>query len=472
MEVIAYGLFAAFAVRHLVDYSVPLRLAGWLSVVGLFWAHWLRPHPLVRQTATVLLNWSVIVTGALWFAPHARNWHEFMNTESGLGPWSVAAMASASILLWTGIDWRKDWRIEEQAERTSEAVRKDNGVPTWMVDMAAAHRLGLQLVAAGALASTLWQAALVPAAAGLSAAAFSLWIAAELWTACRDRVERRVWNAEGLALLAWMYFAWFGVIRFADATPMFALLGMGLVMHVAGVAAGRRESTAVLAGPFLTTGFWLPLAAVGAGVIRHVGFADRAPWLGMNSLAIFLAGGYYFWQAIEHRHKHFAVLSALIVNVALALLWRELRLDDPQFYMIPVGVTVLTLVQILRREIPTAWHDPLRYAGALTILVSPTFHIVGGSWLHLFTLMVASTAVLLASIGLRVRPLMYAGAAFLLADLVGMVVIGGIDRPAVLWVAGICFGAAVIVLAAWCEHNREKLQQRLRMLAAQLNQWE
>ena len=49
---------------------------------------------------------------------------------------------------------------------------------------------------------------------------------------------------------------------------------------------------------------------------------------------------------------------------------------------------MLWLVELLKREIPESYRDPLRYAGALTILVSPTFHIVSGSWLHLISLMV------------------------------------------------------------------------------------
>jgi hypothetical protein len=215
----------------------------------------------------------------------------------------------------------------------------------------------------------------------------------------------------------------------------------------------------------------MPLVAVGIAIGRHIVRGDQIVWHGMNSLAILLAGGFYFWQAIERRSKQFAVLSAAILNVALALLWRELHLSDPQFYMIPIGISILVLVEILRREIPSGWHDPLRYVGALTILVSPTFHIVSGSWLHLLTLMLASTAVLLVSIGLRIRALMYAGAAFLIADLIGMVVCGGIDHPNLLWIAGIGFGAAMITLGAICEHNREKVLQRMRALSTQLEQW-
>ncbi|HRX81490.1 MAG TPA: hypothetical protein P5307_20615, partial [Pirellulaceae bacterium] len=73
--------------------------------------------------------------------------------------------------------------------------------------------------------------------------------------------------------------------------------------------------------------------------------------------------------------------------------------------------------------------------------------------------------------GLRLRVLMYTGTAFLIADLVAMVICGGIDHPNLLWIAGIGFGAAIITLGAICENNREKLLQRMRIVSAQMEQW-
>ena len=140
--------------------------------------------------------------------------------------------------------------------------------------------------------------------------------------------------------------------------------------------------------------------------------------------------------------------------------------------MIPIGASILMLVQLLKREIPAVWHDPLRYLGALVILVSPTFHIVGGSWWHLFSLMVASVVIAVVAIGLHIRALLYTGTAFLAADLVSIVVRGSLNNPNLLWIAGLGLGAAVVALAAVCENNREKLQQRLRMVSASLAQWD
>ena len=66
-------------------------------------------------------------------------------------------------------------------------------------------------------------------------------------------------------------------------------------------------------------------------------------------------------------------VGALIVGVTLALLWHDLNWHDPQLYLMPIGLSVLALVEILSVEIPQQYHSPLRYVGALFILVSPTF---------------------------------------------------------------------------------------------------
>jgi hypothetical protein len=171
------------------------------------------------------------------------------------------------------------------------------------------------------------------------------------------------------------------------------------------------------------------------------------------------------------RERGFIVLAGGILNVSLLLLWRTLHLTDPQFYMVPIGLSILGLVELMKKELPRASHDLLRYIGALTILVSPTFEILGGSWLHLVTLMVLSVVVVLVAIGLQLKALMYTGSAFLLADLVGMIVRSTIDHPAMLWVCGLGLGAAVIGLAAYCERHREELLKRIRIITAELATW-
>jgi hypothetical protein len=227
----------------------------------------------------------------------------------------------------------------------------------------------------------------------------------------------------------------------------------------------------IVSRPFTRLGLLLPAATVGVAVDRHITVPEPR-WLGANSLALLFAAAFYFWRGLEQRTSRPIIAAMAIVNIASILLWRELSFTDPQFFMIPLGLTVLALVELLKPQIPEGYVDPLRWIGALTILVSPTFHIVEGSWLHLLSLLIASVLITLAAIGLRVRALMYAGTAFLAADLVAMVVRGSLDNASLLWIVGILVGAAVISLAAYCERHRELMLQRLRMLASTLESWE
>ena len=296
-------------------------------------------------------------------------------------------------------------------------------------------------------------------------------IAAALHDACVQRSEERVWFAQTLTGLAIGYFAWHGLIGFGHGVSMFATLGAGIVLGAISHIAQKHPTISVLSRPFRRTATALPLVTVVIGIARHMIHAP-APWLGINSLAILLAGGFYFWMGAQHKDRRYTVLAAAILNIALLLLWNELSFSDPQFYLIPVGVTILSLVRVLRSEIPANLREPLNYLGALVILVSPVFHIVTGSWLHLFSLMALSVIVVLGAIGFRVRPMVYTGAAFLVADLIAMVIYGAVDNVNLLWIAGIALGAAVVTLGALAERNREALVARLRRVSAAIAAWE
>lgn len=191
----------------------------------------------------------------------------------------------------------------------------------------------------------------------------------------------------------------------------------------------------------------------------------------VETLAVFGAAMILFIYGLNHQLRRYVVAAAVIVNLGIFALWNSISITDPQFYLVPVGLTVIGLVELLRRDIHIKAHDPLRYAGALAILVSPCFEILGGSWLHMMSLMILSVIVILLATGLRLRALIYTGTAFLLIDLVAMVIRSSIDNPGMLWVTGLLVGAAVIALAAVCERNREQLLSRIRMLSSELATW-
>jgi hypothetical protein len=191
----------------------------------------------------------------------------------------------------------------------------------------------------------------------------------------------------------------------------------------------------------------------------------------LGALALMIAAGVYFHQAYLTERRGFFVAGIAIANVGLFFLWRSLGWMAAELYMVPFGLSVLGLVELLKDKLPTASHNPLRYFAVLTIMCSPLFEVLGGSWLHMFSLMLLSVVVILAAIGLRLRSLVYAGTAFLSVDLIAMVIRSTIHNLNLLWICGVVLGVAVIGLAAFCENHRDKLLARIRVLSAELATW-
>jgi hypothetical protein len=454
------GFLCLGMARQLKQGAVPLRMRAFPVRVDVAQTNDSIFERQMHSFAVVAFNWQLI-SGLIEFCVPgvALAWP---NPEIWLVPVSIplALLAAASSLafLYRQLSGASQLELRGGDLETSGIIR--------------AHTLLMHLVTAGALVASL---ALLPQElsnlqALMAGATFVLVIARSLWQACRRQDVRRVWAAEALAGIAFAYLALFGVIQLGSGLAPFILLGTGMTLWGIGQATTENRSVGILSPPFHVTGLVLPMAGVVLATGRHL--AGISPtMLGINSLALFGAAAFYFWNGLALRRRRLVVLSAVILNVALVLLWRELSWSDPQLFLIPLGLSVLGLVELLQAEIPLSLHNPLRYAGALVILISPTFHIVTGSWLHLFTLMAASVAVTLLSIGLRVRALMYTGVAFLIADLAAMLVRGSIDRPNLLWIAGVGLGTAVLVLGALCENRREVLLQRLRILTTELESW-
>jgi hypothetical protein len=449
---IARLVLGAIFIGTLLSISTPARVAGGialfaLSAQALFagesrpWRHWLmmanwQMFPLVMQLCQPNSHWIWQATGAQCI-------------DCAL---PLALCAAVGRLL-----------IEHP-------LFSEDGKQTELVQ---SHCALLELIAAVFLLISLFQpdTAFGIALVILALASFAALAGVQLVRACREGSEIRVWYAMAIVALSVLYLAIPGIIHFGRGFSSYCVLAAGVSTWTLGRLASRNQRTAVMSGPFEFVGLTLPLGTVVIGMVRHV-LGTPTLWHGMNSLALLLSAGFYFWQGVERQQKEFVVGAALIVNVALALLWRELAWSDPQWFMIPAGVSILFLVEFLKREIPAPYVNPLRYLGALVILVSPTFYIVEGSWPHLVSLMVASVAIVLLSIGIRVRALMYTGTAFLLADIVAMVVRESVERPNLLWIVGITLGGGVIAIAAAAENHREVLLQRVRLLAATIGAWE
>ncbi len=221
---------------------------------------------------------------------------------------------------------------------------------------------------------------------------------------------------------------------------------------------------------FTQIGLISPMLAV-VGTLFHYGPKQDVSMLAVQSLVMLASAAIYFHHGSTTDKKRFLLLAGCILNVASIRFWYAMEIWDAQLYLIPIGLTILATVELLKHEMNVRTRSGMRYVGALTILVSPVFEILQGSWLHLLALMVLSVLTILLAIGIRARALVNTGTAFLMADLLGMVVRSAVDHPGWLWVGGLAVGVAVIGLAAVCENHRERLLQRIRLLSAELATW-
>jgi hypothetical protein len=293
---------------------------------------------------------------------------------------------------------------------------------------------------------------------------------AEFCEAVRYRRESQVWTGIVALAVGGIYLAYHGVIIVGAGASQFVMLACSIACLFFVERSRSRDSLEVFVRPLRTIGLLLPGIVVVSAILQSL-FMTARIWTGWNTLALLAAACIYFQMGMVTKRKHYYLASGAILNITLSLLWHTMQLYDFQLYLVPLGLSIIGIVELLRAELPEESRDPIRYLGALTILVSPLFEILNGSWLHLFSLMVLSVLVILLSIGLRLRVLVYTGSAFLMADMVAMVIRTTIDHPGFLWVGGLGLGVAVIALAAICERHREHLLERIRFLSNELAAW-
>lgn len=233
----------------------------------------------------------------------------------------------------------------------------------------------------------------------------------------------------------------------------------------------NRATEDPLVQPFRIIGFLLPLNGI-FWAVRSWLYGDL-DWSAFHTLSMFTVAMTHFYVGVSQKQGRHYFYSGLLTNISLLILFFDLGWNSLELFMVPAGLTILGCVRVFKNELPKKFHNPLRYLGALTILVSPVFEIVSTQeWIHILSLMVLSVGVIILSIGFKVRALMYVGSAFLAADMVAVIVKGGSYNPVMIWITGIGLGILVIALGAYCERHRELLLQRLNRLSSALSSWD
>lgn len=447
VPVVASGWFMALSAVSILMNALPLQLAGLISLAGL----WLIHRPAIARPSfafgCMLGNFLLLLLSQQWMPIFDIDQHKLFGPGAVERPelplYIVILAANIAAVRYLSSSLNKQWHS------------------VWLT--------ALQLMAAGVFCLCFITPIHSPLAVALIVIATFLIAAQELYMAIRENSEFRVWKFLGqiglcLALLMShkVLVASGAVIPIAFASAGFAMQQMSLRCK-----SGR---TSIIARPFAWTGDvlnWLvTLIGLGSIVQPTTQFAMQT-----LTISIFLVSFATLHRAWSSNNRNQALFAILTLNIGVALITRSMGWTDLQLYLVPIGLSVIGLVQLLQKQLPRDLHKPLRMVGSLIILVSPIFQILHGSWWHILSLMVLAVCVVLIAIGLRIRSLMYTGVAFLFADLLAMLVRSAIDNPDFLWISGLGIGIGVIGIAALCEIYREKLLSRVRYLSSELATW-
>lgn len=444
--------------------SLPIRLAAFLAMGGIVLGDWYTLTKSKRTYLAVMGNIQILLLAVNMGGIDGFVLSALSVSESLLAGPCLCFAASLSVLLFDQAAAAGRCRPSSRSEHDQQ--RDTLLDPITAQVWSALLRAGLVLLAGLSLFAH-WDEFLF---ATLMVGSFAMIVVAEIRQAVLRQQEFHVWSACCVTGFAFFWLMVHNVIPFGAGISQYVLLTTSIMALIISELTGRHPRLQIVSRPLLRVGQFLPVCVAVMAILRQL-LDFQTMWLGANSLAMLISAGICFHQGIRTRKRRFFILAVGILNLSLMLLWQSLAFTDPQFFMIPMGLSVLAFVELLRKEIPVSAHDPMRYAGALLILVSPLFNILDAHWVHMLSLMAWSVLVIMLAIGLRLRALVYAGSAFLAADLFAMVVRSTIDHPGLLWIGGVAIGGTVIALAAVCENHREKLLARIRQISSELATW-
>jgi hypothetical protein len=236
----------------------------------------------------------------------------------------------------------------------------------------------------------------------------------------------------------------------------------------------QRLQLTIFQRPTYLTSLIMPAISVILAV-RH-SFNGSSPYdqiTGVNPFIIACAASYYTLLAFQKKNKELGYLGAVLYDGALFSLWIDLKLTDPQFYLVPLGMTVIFVAQLNRDSLGKQNLSYLRSFGSLIIYASPAWSVVtSGSDIHALSLALFSVLGIAIGIAFRIRAFLYLGSLFLVMDLIAQVIIQSYHSSLFKWLCILLAGVLIITLAAFFERKREIILRRMRALGEVLETWE
>jgi hypothetical protein len=417
----------------------------------------------VRHVATPLSF--VLATGAVWAVVYRRREREWAG-------WLASLVSVHVLVLFLGATF--------STGRGKEFILPHLGAASALLATVALSVAGLKarrgvghLFAALALLEVLTSLVLVDGSRGalrealVAGVGLTVLLVALVRRAVTEEDELSAYYAQACVALGYLgaRLLGMGVEGLGAADSLVALMGgaffSGLYVFV------QRESSGLpaLRRPALLGAFLFPLA----GLLT-------APWEQPAYAAALLVGhaAHFAALALHPSRRGLASLASVAAfNAALLVVWSGTRVGEPQFFIIPAGLSLLVLLRVFRDSLAPEMVARLR-AGAVTIIYVAgawkplLFSDAGGMMLCVLVCLVG----VIAGIALRIRSYVYLGTAFLVTCIAANLVRFGMRDhrvgAAFLSLLGLLVVGFMVLLSA----HREKLLSRYARVRSLLSTWE
>lgn len=471
---------AALLTSLVVAVALPLPVAGALIATlgaGLAWAGALRPdeEPAAGwlHSGWVLAVVSLVLSADLhawgmpvsWVLAATTAWavqRRFPKTR--WVAWSAVWAASHAVLAWAGITLSTGAPKELILPWFALASMLVAIVPATRPWVAQHVPLGLTFRVLGLVELALG-ALVCPGGHEREALAVVAAVAVSVWLALRDAKDD---EPTGVWLGAWTVTAGFVLARVLWGAELglpesVAALGVGFV---ASVLSGRVAEEL----PDVATA--LRRIAMGWPLLGLLG----APWASPTQLSVLLvamAAHYVVVAQVGGRKGVAPVLAAVAFNAAVVVQWVGLGWSEPQYLLVPAGLSGLVLVHVFADELGAAWAARLRALAIGVVYAAAAFRplAIDAPWAF-FLCVALCVAGVGAGVAMRVRSFVTLGSVFLVTTVVATLVRWGVREPRLgaLFLSGL--GLAVVAFMVVVTTKKAELLERYKRVRGALERWE
>ena len=168
-------------------------------------------------------------------------------------------------------------------------------------------------------------------------------------------------------------------------------------------------------------------------------------------------------------------LGILALNLGIYLWIPALAANSKllQLYIIPISISVLLMLQLHHLELKPKVLNAIRMTALSALYAGATLDVFIRPELSIFLLAIGlSLAGIILGIALRVKAFLYLGTIFLVLNILGQLIDfypeDRLSKAIILMVLGGLITGSMI----WFNIQREALMQRIRIIRADLAQWE